>query len=406
MDKILIVDDDKELLDSIVELLVGSGYAVDKSTDAKSAINKIKNNNYSIVLSDIQMPDFDGLWLARNMPNATPIVLMTAFGSIDRAVESMKIGVRDFITKPFKKNTIIRTIEENKRAIVSNGFVSEDESMKDIIEEIINIGEKKVPILITGESGVGKDVVANYIHSNSGRDGEFVAVNCAAIPDGMLESILFGYEKGSFTGAHKKHDGKFIQSTGGTLFLDEIGEMNLDLQTKLLRVLETGKVDTIGSKSETNIDLNIIAATNADLQHKIKIKEFRLDLYYRLNIIEIEVPALRDRPKDLKLLAKQFIDVFSEEYGKKLTISEQAMLKLSKYSWGGNIRELKNVIQRACISSKLEILPESLRIDDDDATLEATLDRFGGNRRKTAEFMGISIRSLQYRIKQNGLIGK
>jgi two-component system response regulator FlrC len=406
MDKILVVDDDNELLDSVCETLENSGYLVDNANSAKKALKKIQDTEYSLIISDIQMPDEDGLWLVKNIKSDVPIILMTAYGTIDRAVESMQMGVKDFITKPFKKNTLIRSIEEYKKPVIETGFVAEDESMKKIKNEIHEIADKKVPILLTGESGVGKDVVANHIHANSGRKGEFVAVNCAAIPDGMLESVLFGYEKGSFTGAHKRHEGKFIQSTGGTLFLDEIGEMDIELQAKLLRVLETGFVDTIGCKNETEVDLNVIAATNANLLEKIEEKKFRLDLYYRINIIEIDIPSLKNRPKDLKILANQFMDTFSNEYDKKLTLSPEAMLKLTNYSWIGNIRELRNVIQRACISSSDVISAEDIKIHSKEKTLDEILEEFGGNRRKTAEYLGISVRTLQYKIKQSGLIGK
>lgn len=406
MDKILVVDDDGELLESIRDILIGAGYAVDISSNAKDALKLNKKNYYSLVLSDIQMPGEDGMWLVDNIGTETPIILMTAYGTIDRAVDAMKMGVKDFITKPFKKLNLIRTIEENKKSFISGGFITEDDSMKAIKSEIVEVGNKKVPYLLTGESGVGKDVVAHFIHGCSGRKGDFVAINCAAIPDGMLESILFGYEKGSFTGAHKKHDGKFIQSNGGTLFLDEIGEMDLELQAKLLRVLETGMVDTIGGKQEVAVDLNIVTATNANLQSKIKDKSFRLDLYYRINVMELEIPALRERKKDLKILAENFVKTFSNEFDKKLTLSSDGMIKLSSYSWPGNIRELKNVIQRACITANGEIKGVDLKIGVHEPSLGEALDKFAGNRRKTAEYLGISVRSLQYKIKQSGLIGK
>lgn len=406
MNKILIVDDDKDVLESLSEMLGSAGYHIDSSNSAKKALALVEKNKYSIVISDIQMPGEDGIWLLKKIDKKSPVVLMTAYGTIDRAVESIKLGAKDFITKPFKKIDIIRAIEEHKTTTIVEDMVVEDESMILIRDEIDSVGNKKVPFLLTGESGVGKDVIANYIHRSSKRKGKFVAVNCASIPDGMLESILFGYEKGAFTGAHKKHDGKFIRADGGTLFLDEIGEMDLELQAKLLRVLETGLVDTIGGVKETPIDLNLVVATNADLAQKISDKEFRLDLYYRINVMELAIPPLKDRPLDLQMLTSQFIEKYSIEYDKKLTINEKAKDKIRMYEWPGNIRELKNVIQRACIVADGEISENEIRVMAKDISLEGALEKFAGNRKKTAEYLGISIRTLQYKIKQSGLIGK
>ena len=407
MDNILIIDDDKEILETFSKLLESSRYKVSICDNAKDGVDMINSNVYNIVISDIQMPVHDGIWLVNQIDlNRTPIILMTAFGTIEKAVGAMKMGVSDFITKPFRKKEIVALIEEHKK-ITYDDFVTLDEQMMLIRGEITNIGDKKVPILLTGESGVGKDVIANYIHRVSGRKGNFVAINCAAIPDGMLESILFGYEKGSFTGAYKKHDGKFIMADGGTLFLDEIGEMDLDLQSKILRVIETGDVDTIGGKISKKIDLNIITATNINLPLAIEQKKFRLDLYYRINVIELCIPGLRKRPKDLNYLIDKFISLYSKEYGKKLTLNKEDRVKLAQYEWPGNIRELKNVIQRACIVSnsviKLTNFLETKTVGADITKLEETLYLHDGNRKKIAEDLGISVRTLQYKIKKAGL---
>jgi len=404
VDTILLVEDDYELRDTINDILISSGYNVVAVDNAKEALINVQNteNNFCLVLSDIQMPGHDGLWLANKVvPFDIPIILMTAFASVDKAVESMKIGICDFITKPFNKKDLILSIESFKRSSHPNDVICEDDSSIKIYNEIKAVSKHPVPILLTGESGVGKDVIANQIHGISGRTGAFIAVNCSSIPKDMLEAVLFGYEKGAFTGAVKKHDGKFIQSDKGTLFLDEIGEMPLDLQTKLLRVLETGEVDIIGGTTK-KIDLNIISATNANLDSLIKDKLFRLDLLYRINVISFKINPLRNRPKDLQALILYFIDYFSNKYGKKMTIHNDSMLKLTSYNWPGNIRELKNVINRSVILSD-EMIMESSIVLHSEESLEDALNKHGGNRKDTAEYLGISVRTLQYKIKDEGL---
>ena len=409
LNKILIIDDDVELLISIEEMVGVCGYSFDSCTSAEEAIKMTNLNDYLLILSDIQMPGEDGIWLANNLDNVrTPVILMTAYGTIDRAVEALKIGVKDFITKPFTKNKLISAIEEHKNSFVESDYALEDESTKEIAREIQLVSKHEgAPILLTGESGVGKDVFANMYHTMSSREGKFVSVNCGAIPENMLESILFGHEKGSFTGASKRHDGKFIQANNGTLFLDEIGEMSMDLQVKLLRVLETRMVERVGSSEETKVDINLVTATNANLSILIESGKFREDLYYRINVVEIKIRPLRERPKDLKKLISLFIDKYSKKYSKKLTISSDVMLKLETYSWPGNIRELKNIINRASIKSESIIDKVDIDISVDEKTsINNTLIKFKGNRKDTAEHLGVSIRTLQYKIKKYDLYEK
>jgi DNA-binding NtrC family response regulator len=333
----------------------------------------------------------------------TPIVLMTAYGTIDRAVSAMKKGAKDFIEKPFTKGILAGVLAKHSRFVDFDEVIMKDKSTKDLAEKLkMAASHNGLPVLLLGESGVGKDVFANLYHKSTNRKGRFISVNCGAIPSNMLESILFGHEKGSFTGANKKHDGKFIQASGGTLFLDEIGEMSMDLQVKLLRVLETRMVERVGSSEEVEVDIALVAATNANIKKKIEKGEFREDLYYRLNVMEVNVPPLRERPEDLKFLIQHFIDDFNQEYDKELTITDACVLKLMEYEWPGNIRELRNIINRASIVSSsviesVEVFPKK------DLSLTEALDRHNGNRKEAAEYLGISLRTLQYRIKEKGL---
>lgn len=416
MDKILIVDDDLELLETIQQMLSSSGYNVSTCNNAADARDLIDNNQYSIIISDVEMPRHDGLWLARKINMAeNSLILFTAFATVDRAVEALRLGIKDFIQKPFRKNELIESIEQHKRFIYSDEIIIKDPSTVKILSDVNKVGSSKAPILLTGDTGVGKDVFANLIHNQSNRAGEFVPVNCGSIPDGMLESILFGYEKGSFTGAYKKHSGKFIQSDGGTLFLDEIGEMDLNLQSKLLRVLETQSVDTIGSSKETPIDLNIISATNRDLTEMISDGSFREDLYYRINVIEINIPNLSDRKGDLLGLINLFLGRFNNDLDKKLTITQEALDKMTGYDWPGNIREMKNIIHRCCIlcdkvigHEDIPIFSEKINTHpiEEKTLIQKALDNNLGNRKDTAEDLGLSVRTLQYRIKKYNLKNK
>lgn len=402
--KVLLVDDDSEFLESLGEMVSLCGYDSDSADSAEGALKKMKSNKYSMVLSDIQMPTHDGIWLLDEMDtNETPIVLMTAYGTIDRAVSAMKKGAKDFIEKPFTKGLLSGVLSKYSNFIDFEKIIMEDDSTKGLAEKLkMAARHNGVPVLLLGESGVGKDVFANLYHKSSKRKGRFVSVNCGAIPSNMLESILFGHEKGSFTGANKKHDGKFIQASGGTLFLDEIGEMSMDLQVKLLRVLETRMVERVGSSEEVEVDIALVAATNADLAEKIKNGEFREDLYYRLNVMEVNIPPLRDRPKDLKVLINHFIDEFNKEYDKELTISDASMLKLTGYHWPGNIRELRNIINRASIVSD-EMIEGVDICTRKEMSLDEVLALHSGNRKDAAQYLGISLRTLQYRIKESGL---
>ncbi len=402
--KILLVDDDDEFLESLEELVSLCGYDCDAVCSAEEALKRMKKKRYSMVLSDIQMPKHDGIWLLGEMDaKKTPIVLMTAYGTIDRAVSAMKKGAKDFIEKPFTKGILAGVLAKHSRFVDFDEVIMKDKSTKDLAEKLkMAASHNGLPVLLLGESGVGKDVFANLYHKSTNRKGRFISVNCGAIPSNMLESILFGHEKGSFTGANKKHDGKFIQASGGTLFLDEIGEMSMDLQVKLLRVLETRMVERVGSSEEVEVDIALVAATNANIKKKIEKGEFREDLYYRLNVMEVNVPPLRERPEDLKFLIQHFIDDFNQEYDKELTITDACVLKLMEYEWPGNIRELRNIINRASIVSSsviesVEVFPKK------DLSLTEALDRHNGNRKEAAEYLGISLRTLQYRIKEKGL---
>lgn len=396
---ILIVEDDKDFGESLSEMLSQSGYTITLASNTTQALTHLKDNFPALVISDIQMSGKDGFWLLKQISGSVPVVLMTAFATIDRTISAMRSGAKDFICKPFNKSEIIQLIENHKRVTTSSDIIHESESMKAIILECEKISTINVPVMILGESGTGKDVLANHIHESSKRTGEFVAVNCAAIPENMLESVLFGYEKGAFTGAYKSYNGKFLQSDGGTLFLDEIGEMPLELQAKILRATENKEIDVIGGTKPIPVNLRIITATNADINSMISSNKFREDLYYRLNVIEIKIPPLRDRKDDIMALAIKFLIEFSTEYDKKLTFSKAALEKLMNYPWPGNIRELKNIIQRACIVSSNTIEPCDVRVKIITHTIESALEQANGNRKDAALLLGMSIRTLQYKIK-------
>lgn len=399
MIKILLIQNESVMADNIKGQLDNLGYKYDICKAAKDVINRASKTNYNIILCGM------GVGMSTKLFNqlTVPFVMIGDSDNMKDLIMGLKSGAVDVIEEGATENKVKQIIEVNMIDYIENSIVAEDDSMKSIINSVSLIGAKKAPIVLLGESGVGKDVIANYIHDRSGRKGKFVAVNCAAIPDGMLESILFGYKKGSFTGAHKDHKGKFIESDGGTLFLDEIGDMGLEMQSKVLRAIESSSIDQIGGGVETEIDLNIIVATNRDIKKMVDESKFRLDLYYRLNIISFYIPPLRERPQDLVKLISVFLEHYSDIHGYRNKISTEAEEILMEYNWPGNIRELKNVLHRATILSRGVIEADSLGIELFSESLETVLNKNNGSRRLTAEELGISIRTLQYRIKKEGL---
>ncbi|MCX6232544.1 MAG: sigma-54 dependent transcriptional regulator [Bacteroidetes bacterium] len=364
MSKILVIDDEKSIRNTLRDILEYEKYSVDDAADGMSALELLKENKYDIILCDIKMPQMDGIELLEKMLPITdaPVVMISGHGTIETAVEAIKKGAYDYIAKPLDLNRLLITIRNglDKSTLVAETKVLKRKISKtyemigesDAINDVKAIIEKVAPtdarVLITGSNGTGKELVARWLHEKSKRaDAPFVEVNCAAIPSELIESQLFGHEKGSFTSAIKQRKGDFEQADGGTLFLDEIGDMSLSAQAKVLRALQEHKITRIGGEKEINVDVRVIAATNKNLKDEIAKNSFREDLYHRLSVILIEVPDLNSRIDDIPLLAEHFINEFCQQQGKPLILFEKSAIEeLQKIEWTGNIRELRNVVER------------------------------------------------------------
>jgi two-component system, NtrC family, nitrogen regulation response regulator NtrX len=378
MASILIIDDEKAIRKTLTEILSYEGYKIDEASDGEEGLKRFSEKAYDIVLCDIKMPKLDGIEFlekAKIINPDVPVIMISGHGNIDTAVEAVKKGAFDYISKPPDLNRLLITL---RNAVDKQNLVTETKVLKrkvskvqemigesDPIKKIKDTIEKVAPtdarILITGENGVGKELVARWIHEKSNRNtGPIVEVNCAAIPSELIESELFGHEKGSFTSAVKQRIGKFETATNGSLFLDEIGDMSLTAQAKVLRALQEGKITRVGAEKDINVDVRVIAATNKDLLKEVDDKNFRLDLYHRLGVIIIHVPSLNERREDVPLLVDYFLDVIAAEYGQpKKAIDQKAMDALQQYNWTGNIRELRNVVERLIILSG-----KTISIDD------------------------------------------
>ncbi|HLO70025.1 MAG TPA: sigma-54 dependent transcriptional regulator [Flavipsychrobacter sp.] len=376
---ILIIDDEKAIRRTLTDILSFEGFTIDEAADGAEGIKKIKENNYDCILCDIKMPKMDGmevLTAAREEKPDIPFIMISGHGNIETAVEAVKKGAYDFISKPPDLNRLLITIRNamDKKSLVaetkqlrkriSRGaeMIGDSEGMQKIKDTIAKVAPTDARVLVTGENGVGKEMVARRIHELSARaNGPLVEVNCAAIPSELIESELFGHEKGSFTSAIKQRIGKFEQASGGTLFLDEIGDMSLDAQAKVLRALQEGKITRVGGDKEIKVDVRVIAATNKDLMQEVEEKKFRLDLYHRLGVILIHVPSLNDRKDDIPALIKHFLQDISEEYKQpEKDIDDAAIDALQKYNWTGNIRELRNVVERLIILSDKKITKKDI----------------------------------------------
>lgn len=454
---VLIVEDDGALCEALCETLDIAGYRVMSADNGVDALARLEQYQFKLVVSDVKMPVMDGLQLLKNIQAKyphTPMLLMTAFGTISKAVEAMQAGAADYLIKPFDAKALVDKVAEYvasdsmEPAHLAQHSVVQDEVMKKLYELISRVAKTDVAVLLQGESGTGKEVIAHYIHNNSGyQHGPFIAVNCAAIPENMLEAMLFGYEKGAFTGAVQSMPGKFEQAQDGTLLLDEISEMDLGLQAKLLRVLQEKEVERLGSQKKINLNVRILAASNQKLKDRLEQGRFREDLYYRLNVFPIHIPALRDRPGDILPLAQELIQRHSPT-GKKLPeFDKKAIAKIMSYQWPGNVRELENVVQRALIlssgdrilsddlvfeepssvywskcSKELPEEPKSVDIQQESLDFSGldegvrcaeeiiilqTLQIENGSRKTTAEKLGISPRTLRYkmaRMKDAGVV--
>lgn len=380
MAEILIIDDEKAIRKTLSEILSFEGYKVEEAADGEEGIKKFKDKTFDLVLCDIKMPKLDGIEFlekAGEINADIPIIMISGHGNIETAVEAVKKGAYDYISKPPDLNRLLITIRNamDKSSLVTETKVLKRKASKvqDMIGEsapIIKIKdtiEKVAPtdarVLVTGENGAGKELVARWIHEKSNRaTGPIVEVNCAAIPTELIESELFGHEKGSFTSAVKQRIGKFESANGGTLFLDEIGDMSIGAQAKVLRALQEGKITRVGADKDINVDVRVIAATNKDLLKEVELKNFRLDLYHRLSVILIHVPSLNDRREDIPLLVEKFLNDICTEYGTATkAISAEAVALLQQYNWTGNIRELRNVVERLIILSDKMIAEEDVR---------------------------------------------
>lgn len=380
MAKILVVDDEKSIRDALSDILSEEKYEVLTAEDGEDGWSKLEQEKIDLVLCDIKMPKMDGMELLSKVSEEgidVPFVMISAHGTIDTAVDATKKGAYDFIQKPPDLNRILLTVRnaidnaklstETKvlKKKVSKGYeiIGESKGISEVKGTIDKVAPTEARVLINGENGTGKELVARWLHEKSARSkAPLVEVNCAAIPSELIESELFGHEKGSFTSAHKQRIGKFEQAHGGTLFLDEIGDMSLSAQAKVLRALQDKKISRVGGDKSINVDVRVLAATNKNLKQEIEEGNFREDLYHRLSVMVITVPALRDRKEDIKLLTDHFLDQVANEYGTtKKSIDNEAVAQLESYKWTGNIRELRNVIERLVIMSQDTITKEDVK---------------------------------------------
>lgn len=444
---ILIVDDESEMRVALETTLKREGYRPWCAADGRQALDRFEAERFDLVLTDVKMPRMDGVELLRAIKTRSPqtiVIMMTAYGDIDNAVETMKVGAFDYLLKPFSAEILISTVNRaflkdsfssprpaptETSAAPTEGvrkFITQNGEMQKLLKFVENIAYSKSTVLIIGETGTGKELIARYIHQCSPRsDKPFMPINCAALPEGLLETEMFGHEKGAFTGATFRKEGKFELAHRGTLLLDEVTEMSFPLQAKLLRVLQEHEIDKVGGKEPIPVDVRVIATTNRDIKKRIKENQFREDLYYRLNVIPIKLPPVRERKEDIPLLAEHFLRVHCRENHKSIqSIDEGTLALLKKYHWPGNVRELANIIERAVLLCKSETLqPSHLFIEEDseqemgsDAKpllkfrgtihemekelIMQTLEEVNGNKTRAAESLGISIRTLRNKLNE------
>ncbi len=437
MRKILVIDDEQNIRKMLSRVLSPEGFIVKEANNGLEALKRLQEENYSLVLLDLKMPGLNGIETLKEIRENDlnlPVIMMSAYGSIPEAVEAMKLGALDYLIKPFDieelKIIIKRAIkqyeleveniyyrEEEEKRFNFDEIIGKSSSINKVLEMVKSVASTPATVLITGENGTGKELIARAIHKNSLRkNSPFVVVNCVAFSPNLLESELFGHEKGSFTGAIAKRIGRFEMANGGTIFLDEIGEMDLTIQTKLLRVLQEREFERVGSSRTIKVDVRILSATNKDLKKEIEERRFREDLFYRLNVFNVDVPPLRERKEDIPLIVEHLTGKYNKILNKKVKkVSAKAMELLLDYNYPGNIRELENIIERSMIMAKDEIIDEKYfnfiskeEYIEKKGTLKETekeliikyLIQNKGNRTKTAEILGISRRSLQNKIKE------
>jgi two-component system response regulator FlrC len=440
---VLVVDDDPSMRMALSESLLSCGYQVEAAVDGADALTKFNKGKFDVVITDMRMPKVGGIEVLRGIKKISPethVIVITAYGTVNTAVQAMKEGASDFIMKPFSiddlesvvKNVFSRREnnegeqkDEEETRLSFKEIITCDKKMISLLELLKCVSKSKSSVLIQGESGTGKELFARYIHRHSNRSHmPFVAVNCAAVPHNLLESEMFGYERGAFTGALQRRLGKFELADGGTLLLDEISEMDIQLQAKLLRAIQEGEIDRLGGREPISVNVRIIATTNSDLKKDISGKKFREDLFYRLNVIPVTIPSLRNRMSDIPLLSNYFLRKYSELIGKKPALSDEAEALLKSYTWPGNVRELENVIERAVlIADRGAVQPEHLHlekdervyVDVDSATVSLkgstlremeknliveTLKEANGNKTKASKILGISVRTMRNKLHE------
>lgn len=448
---ILVVDDDRAHRTMLRTLLGGWGYAVQEADDGARAIKKVHEKSYDLILMDVRMVEVSGLQALseiRSFNPAIPIIIMTAYSSVETAVEALKKGAYDYLSKPLDFDELELAIgramdhtrlKEENRALKERlgvGFntgdiIGRSRVMVELLETVALVAPTEATVLITGESGTGKELIASAIHLNSPRrENPFIQLNCAAITETLLESELFGHEKGAFTGADRRREGRFRLAHSGSIFLDEVSEMSVAMQAKLLRVLQEKEIQRVGGEEVLRVDVRVMAATNRDLKAEIKGGRFREDLYYRLNVVTLAVPALRERREDIPLLAQHFLNTFAEKNRKQIKgFTPQAMDRLVRYDWPGNVRELMNAVERGVILCRGDYVSEMdfpLSVSDvlapeqepvreelladlpleevEKVTILKTLESAGGNKSETARRLGITRRTLHKKLKKYGVM--
>jgi two-component system response regulator HydG len=444
---ILVVDDEPGILESLAKIFEREGFRVTTTDSGEQGLELLRKDRVDVALADIMMPKMNGVELLRAVKAISPsieVIMMTAFGTVENAVECMREGAYDFITKPLKRAIVVRSVQRalERRALLAENrvlreamsthapgeIVGQSEAMRRTLELVAQAAPSAATVLVTGESGTGKELLARYVHKASDRaSGAFVAVNCGALPETLLESELFGHERGSFTGASERREGRFERATGGTLFLDEIGETSPAVQVRLLRVLQEGELERVGGQAVIKVNVRVVASTNRNLEEDVKAGRFREDLYYRLNVIRVQMPPLRLRHGDVPLLAQHFLALYAAKNKKSLRgFSEAALRALDAHGWPGNVRELENTIERAVVLCRTEVvgvddLPEPLRAATGDGRADAggifvpfgtpleeverrliheTLARCGGDKKTAARLLGIAARTIYRKLDE------
>jgi two-component system response regulator HydG len=437
--RLLVADDDPGLRESLERTLTREGYRVILASDGRAALERVQAGGIDLIVTDLKMPGLTGLELLRAAKAIAPdvdVILLTAFGTVEEAVKAMKDGAYDFLTKPFRREQLLKLVDKalERRALIeknralqqrlddllsSGAVVGGSPAFRRMMALVDQVADSSATVLIQGESGTGKELVARAIHDRSARRGKaFVAVNCAALPETLLESELFGYEKGAFTGAAGRKEGRFELADGGTLFLDEVADLSVVTQPKILRVLQEGEFERLGGTRTISVNVRIVAASNQNLASMVKDKRFREDLYYRLNVITVHVPPLRDRREDVRVLAHHFLRVYAAKNNRKLDgLTDEAIRRLEAYAWPGNVRELENVVERSVVLARggqveaadlpddvngtkapprdaiLELIGTPLA-DVEQRLLNETLRITGGNKTQAAKLLGIDVRTV------------